>query len=79
MKQITAVQQGDHRIEYLAPDYGGAYAAIAPLVSEAFAFLKCERIEDAMKSLESARAVIEVASMMVCMIESDANPKKEIE
>jgi len=67
---VSAVQIGDTRVEFHDPDLGLAYSALAPLVSEAWAFLQCGKSEEALKSLRAARAVIETATMVVAVAET---------
>jgi len=60
---VAAIQLGPARVEYLEPNLGLAYSALAPHVCEAYAFLKCGNLEAAATSLRFARQLIHTASL----------------
>jgi hypothetical protein len=67
--KVSAIQLEGSRIEYHKPDLGLAYSALAPKVSEAWAFLRCGKIDEAKKAMAGAQAVIDAAAMQSATIE----------
>ena len=57
-------------VSFIEPNYSMAYSVLAPLVTEAFAFLLSGDTEQAMKSLTEARQVIEVHSRFMGLIQT---------
>jgi hypothetical protein len=55
-------------IEFCKPDLALAYAIIAPKVSEAYALIHCDKIDEAKAVLNSAMAEMEKTTAMYGMI-----------
>lgn len=70
--QICAVQEGDMRVEYRPPDLGLAYSVLAPIVSEAWAFMQCGQPLKAKQALKRAMKVIDMAGVTSVTL---TNPK----
>ena len=66
---VSAIQLDGSRIEYHKPDLSLAYSALAPKVSEAWAFLRCGKIEEASEVLDGAQSVIDAVSRTSATIE----------
>jgi hypothetical protein len=75
---VSAIQLGSARVEYLEPDLGLAYSALAPHVCEAYAFLKCGNLDAAATSLRFAREIIHTASLTAVHLQV-VNETEEIE
>jgi hypothetical protein len=76
--EISAVELDGARIEYRKPDLGLAYSTLAPLVSEAWAYLQCENIGEAKRLMEEAREVIATASttqLVLADTDQESEPK----
>jgi predicted nuclease of restriction endonuclease-like (RecB) superfamily len=74
---VTAIQDGEHRIEYMPVDLTVAYASLAPLVTEALVLMQAGRVKSAEESLIQARKVIELASSFMFVFESRVNEAGE--
>lgn len=85
---VSAIQIDGQRIEYAPIDLALAYASIAPLVTEAYAYFKSGKRNEAEEAIEKARAKIEMATMLEGMIvsnqpepensSSDCNPEVQV-
>lgn len=62
-RTISAIQCGGNRMEYHPPDMGLAYSHLAPLVTEAYAFMTCGDRDKCDESLKRAREVIKLAGL----------------
>lgn len=81
LQSTSAVQIGDQRVEYHKPDMGLAYAVLAPLVTEALAYLDAGNEKKGMAALRRAREVIDSAGLAMATISivrhsSDADSQK---
>lgn len=70
---VSAVQIGEQRIEYHKPDLTLAYAALAPLVTEALAYYECDSREHGRDALRRAKAVIDRAATTVVSITPESS------
>ena len=67
--RVSAIQCGELRTEYHKPDLGLAYSVMAPMVSEAWAFLQAGKLDEAATALCKAKAVIDTAAITSAAVE----------
>jgi hypothetical protein len=74
---VSAIQLGDYRCEYHKPDLAVAYSIVAPLIAEAYAYLRCDKIMQATDCVKRAKAVIDQAETQATVVIAELPPSQD--